>query len=512
MPATDNRRVAKNTLILYVRMVITMFIGMWTSRIVLNALGFTDQGLYNVVGGVIGLSALITGSMGGSIMRFITYEIGRGDLEKVNRAVQNAITVQWVLAGIVILVGETVGLWFVNNKLVIPDDRIFAVNAVYQFAIYNTVLSMLTSAPTALIVANEKMNVFAGVAIFNSLTALAIALIISHSSVDRLVLYSFLQLVETLGVRIFYYFYIKRTFPYLKLGFGYDREIFKPIFSFAGWNAIGSSAAILRSSGTSVLLNIFGGPIANTINGIANSVNNLATIFVCDFTTAYSPQITKRYAAEEYHSLISFIHQCAKISYALIAVVGIPVLFNVGPLLVLWLKKIPDGTLPFARLIIVFSLIESLSSPLICAKNATGEIRNYQIVVGGILLLTLPITYLFLKLGFPLYFSYISFVITSVGAFIARMVMLKQDIPYWSSMKFLQTAVFRCLVATMACLVVPAALHYYLPENAIYAILQCAIGAIWCGACFFLIALDKHEQKAIIAMSQQFFSKFSRKG
>lgn len=491
-------------------MVVTMLIGMWTSRIVLNALGFTDQGLYNVVGGVVGFSSLITASISGSITRFITYEIGRGNITKINIAVQNAVSVQWFLAAIVLIIGETLGLWFINTQLVIPEGRLFAVNCVYQFSIANIVIVLLSSAPNALIVAYERMNVFAFVSMATAVGSFCISLIIAHCSFDRLIFYSFLLSFQSLIVRIFYYIYIKKTFPELRLKFGFDRQIFKPIFAFAGWNAIGTSSSILRTSGTSVLLNIFGGPMANTINGIANQINALATILVNDFTTAYSPQITKRYAAGEYHSLITFTHQCAKISYSLIASIAIPVLFNMEPLLILWLKKIPPGTCIFGQLIIIYSLIDGLCRPLICAKSATGDIRNYQIIVGGILVLTLPLTYIFLKMGLPLYFSYVSMVITAVGAFIARMVMLKNSIPYWSSFAFIKKIVLRCLLATLVCLIVPAILQQTMPTNTYSILAQFGIGVMWCAGSLFLIAMNQHEQKFVIELLRKLKSKIFR--
>lgn len=506
--ADSNKRVAKNTLLLYCRMFITMAIGMWTSRIVLNALGFTDQGLYNAVGGFVGLSALVTSSISGSISRFITFEIGRGDYDKVNRAVQNAITVQWVLAAIVAILGETIGLWFLNNKMVIPADRLFAVNVVYQLSIGNIVIGLVSSAPNALIMAHEKMNIYAGVAIVNSVAMLGVAFAIKYFGGDKLILYALLQFIIVLGVRIFYTIYVRRTFKFLKLKFSFDKDIFFPIFSFAGWNGIGTSAAILRSSGTSVLLNIFGGPIANTINGIANSVNNLATIFVNDFTTAFTPQITKRYAAGEYRSLIPFLHQCSKFSYCLLLVMAVPVFLNAESLLILWLKKIPKGTIIFARLIIIFSLIECICRPLIAAKNATGNIRNYQLIVGGILLLTLPIAYIFLKIGLPIYYTYVAFIITSLGAFVARMVMLQGAIPLWSTREFLFRSVSRCLLATAVAFMLPAMIHAYMPDSIWCAIAQCVIGFLWAAACVYLIAFNKNEKEAIARMMSSALSKF----
>lgn len=491
---SSNKRVAKNTLILYMRMVVTMAIGIWTSRLVLNALGFTDQGLYNVVGGFIGFLSLLTSSIGGSISRYITFCIGEEDFEKANRTVRNALSVQLSLAVVLFLLSETVGFWFVNNKLVIPADRLFAVNVVYQFAICNIIVGLITGAPIALVIAHERMNIFAYVSIVNALASLCIALSITYSSGDKLILYAGLQFAATLCTFIFYAIYVLKSFRYVKLGLSFDRDIFWPIFSFAGWNGIGTSASILRNSGTSVLLNMFGGPIANTINGIANSANSLVTIFVNDFTTAYRPQIIKRYAAAEYKNLIPFISQCAKFTFGLLLVMAVPVFLNIQPLLIIWLKNVPEGTATFARLIIIISLIESISSPLVIAKNATGDIKNYQLIVGGILLLTLPITYVFLKMGSPIYFAYVSILITCIAAFVARMVMLRGAIPYWSSYDFLRTIVFRCLGAMILSFSLPFALHIMMPDDVPYVLLQCAAGFIWSCSVFYLVGCDKHEK------------------
>lgn len=508
----SNQQVAKNTLILYIRMILTMAIGMWTSRIVLNALGFTDQGIYNVVAGFVGFSSLITGSISGSINRFITFAIGKDNFEEVNLAVQNGITVQWILSLIVILLGETIGLWFVANQLVIPEGREFATHVVYQIAIANLVLGLLSSTDNAVIIANEKFNIFAYITITNSLIALVIAFIIEHVDTDRLILYAFLQFLAALAIRIFYSIYVHQNYPDIIRKISWNKKFLKPMFSFAGWNSIGTSAAVLRSSGTSVLLNMFGGPIANTINGIAGSVASLATVFVNDFTSAYSPQITKRYAAGEYKSLIAFLHLCSKFSYCMIATVAIPLMFNAGILLTLWLKSIPSGTVVFARLIIIFTIIECISKPLICAKNASGNLRNYQIVVGGILLLTLPITYLFLKIGLPIYFSYISIIITSAMAFVARMIMLRGEIPFWSSRQFIVMVIMRCLLATIIALALPAIMYTLMPNDEVSsALIQCVVGGLWSAWWLYRIALDQHERQSVRNLLHKFSSKIYEK-
>lgn len=504
---SDSKRVTKNTIMLYGRMVVVMFIGMWTSRLVLNALGFTDQGLYNVVGGFVGFLNLVSGSVSVSISRYITYEIGRDNSEGVSRAYGNAITVQLLLALIVLALAESVGLWYVNSKLVVPPDRLVAVNFVYQFSILSFITTIFTVSPMALVIAHEKMNIFAYASIGNSLGAFANALVITFYGYDRLILYSFLQLCVPLAIYIFYRIYCAHTFPACRYRPRRDKEVFKPMFSFAGWNMIGSSAGIIRISGTSVLLNFFGGPIANTINGISNQVNILASMFVNDFTTAFTPQITKKYAAAEYSRLVSFLHSCSKFSYCLLLIVAVPVFLHIDTLLVLWLKNIPSGTVVFARLIIIYTAFECISKPLITAKNATGDIRNYQIVVGGILLLTIPLSYLFLKIGFPLWYAYLSLIITAASAFAARMVMLQGAIPGWNSWNFIKGPFLRCLLATVFSLSLPLVLLWFCPESLPSVLSQCVVGFLWGLVCVLFIGCTADERKMAYGMIDKFKKK-----
>lgn len=491
---SSNKTIAKNTLILYVRMFITMGIGMWTSRIVLNALGFTDQGLYNLVGGFVGMLSLLTRSINISFSRFLTYEIGRGDCEGVSKIFRNAATAQWILALIIILLAETIGLWFVHNKMIIPSERMSAVLIVYQLSVLSFVLELISTAQGALVIAYEKMNVFAGISIVTSIVKFAIAVFIANSNSDRLIIYAALLTLLSFCTRIFYTIYCQRTFPFIKLGFSFDRSLFSSIFSFAGWNSISSAAVILRNSGTSVLLNWFGGPIANTINGIANMVNVLATMFVNDFTTAYTPQITKKYASND-SDLTRFLHQCLKFSYCLLLVMAIPIMVNIEPLLIFWLKKIPEGTVIFVRLIILYSLIECVSRPLATAKYATGQTRNYQIVVGVFLLLTIPLSYTFLKIGLPIYFSYIAIIIMSVVALFARIWFLKGAIFGWNPRMFFLKVIMRCLASTLVALLLPLLIHCVMANNIWSTLLQCFIGFLWCCLCVYFVACNIYERK-----------------
>lgn len=498
---SDNSRVAKNTLILYVRMFLTLIIGIWTSRIILNALGFVDNGLYNVVGGFVGFFSIITNAQANSISRFITFEIGRGKIDNINKIYHTSLVLQLVLCGVILLLAETVGIWFVNNKLVIPENRLVAVNIVYQLSIASFIMGILSISQNALLIAHEKMNVFAYVSIFSALSKLAISYIIYYSSFDRLVIYASLLFCVSLFTRIFYAFYTHRVFPFYTYGFNGSKENFSGMFGYAGWSFIGETAGVLRSSGISVVLNLFGGPIANTVNGIANQVNSLVNMFVVDFTTAFNPQITKKYAAQEYESLIIYIYRCSKFSFLLMTIMAVPIFFNIDFLLLLWLKKVPSETFVFTQLVIIMSLIESISRPLITAKAATGNIRNYQLIVGGILLCSLPLAYFFLKIGLPIYFSYVSLIITSTGAFCARMFLLDGAIPLWKTRDYISKVFFPMIFVLLLSASIPWILAQF---SCLSPYLLLLLSFSWTIFIVSLIGCNREERSFILKTLRNF--------
>lgn len=440
--SSSTHRIARNTLILYLRTGLSLIIGVWSTRIILEALGFVDNGIYNVVGGFVGFFSLVTSSQSSAISRFMTYEIGKGDKEKINLVFQNSLCIQLILAIVVLVLTETIGIWFVNNRLVFPHNRVVEVNIIYQLSIFTFILGLLSISQNALIISYERMNVFAYVSICTTISRLIISFIILYSPNYRLIIYAVLLFIIGLATRIFYAIYSKREFPFCKYKIKYEKQLLKKMFGFAGWNFIGNTAAIFRNSGTSILLNIFGGPVANTINGISSQFNNLVSIFVGDFTTAYGPQITKRYASGDYPSFIRFMYLCIKFSFLLMTLMAVPVFFGAKFILDIWLKDVPENTTIFIQLTIIFALTECISRPLITAKLANGEIKVYQIVVGGILLFTIPISYVFLKIGLPIYYTYVSIVITASIAFFVRLYMLKGVVPGWSSLDFIYKVVF----------------------------------------------------------------------
>ena len=425
--STENngKRIAKNTILLYVRMLFLMLIGLYTSRVILDSLGVDDYGIYNVVGGVVSMFTMISGALSASISRFITFELGENNEEKLKRVFSSSVTIQIILSVIFVLLAETIGLWFVNEKLVIDPSRMTAANWVFQFSIITFVLSLISVPYNAEIVAHEKMSVFAYISIVDGVGKLLVALVITLTNRDRLIVYAFLIMLIALLVRLLYGIYCSRNFKECKYKFVFDKPLLKRMFSFAGWNVIGATSAVCRDHGGNIIINLFCGTAVNGARAIAIQVNAIIQGFVINFQTALNPQIIKSYASGDNDYMMKIVFQGARFSYYILFVIALPVFLNVDYLLALWLKEVPAHTSNFLRLVLLFSLMESLSGPLMTAMYATEKIRNYQIVVGFIQLVNLPLSYLFLYLGYPAEIVFVVAIILSFIALGARVVMLK---------------------------------------------------------------------------------------
>ena len=377
-----------------------MAVSLYTSRVVLNALGVEDFGIYNVVGGVVAMFTVLSGSLSAAISRFITYELGKGNQENLNKIFSSAITIQLGLAGIIILLAETVGIWFLNVKMNIPEIRMEAANWVFQFSILTFAINLISVPYNASIIAHEKMSAFAYISILEAIGKLAIAYLIVVSPMDKLIFYAILMCIVALIVRFTYGNYCKRHFSECTYHFIWDKQLLKQMFGFAGWNFIGASSAVLRDQGGNVVINLFCGPTVNAARGIAFQVNTAVNQFVTNFMTALNPQITKSYAAGNKEYMMTLIFQGARLSFYMLLLLSLPILINTHYILGLWLKLVPDHAVLFVQLVLIFAMSESISQPLITAMLATGKIRNYQIIVGGLQMMNLPISYLLLRLGF----------------------------------------------------------------------------------------------------------------
>ena len=503
----NNKRIAKNTLLLYFRMLFMMVVSLYTSRVILNALGVEDFGIYNVVGGVVAMFTVISGSLSAAISRFITYELGKGDQSKLNKIFSASVTIQLLLSLIIVVLIESVGVWFLNAKMTIPADRMSAANWVLQFSIIAFVINLISVPYNAAIIAHEKMSAFAYISILEAIGKLAIAFFIMWSPIDKLIYYAILMCTVAVIVRLTYGHYCKKHFTECTYHFHWDKDILKQMFGFAGWNFIGASSVVFRDQGGNIILNIFFGPTVNAARGIANQVNTAITGFVQNFMTALNPQITKSYASGDGEYMMTLIFQGARLSFYMLLLLSLPVLINTHYILVIWLKIVPEHAVLFVRLIMIFAMCESISNPLITAMLATGKIRNYQIVVGGLQLLNLPLSYICLKTGFVPESILVVAIIISLACLFARLYMLRGMIGL-SSILYMKNVFLNVLVVALLSTIIPYMLFCYMKETFFSFIIITLIAVLCTLVVEFYIGCNQKERFFVLNKVRNIKNKF----
>ena len=393
----NSKRIAKNTLLLYGRMALTMLVALFTSRVVLQALGVTDFGIYNVVGGVVAMMGFLNGSLGGATSRFITYELGLGGRGNVRHIFRCAVSIHYLLAALVLVVAETVGLWFVLEKLVIPDGRMTAALWAYQCSVLTVVVTIISSPYNALIIAHERMSAFAYISILEVFLKLGIVYLLMAVGIDRLILYATLLLVVQVSIRFIYSGYCSRHFPETSGRWLWDRRKSREIFSYAGWTLNGNLAVMGYTQGINILLNLFFGPAVNAARAISVQVQSAAYQFFNNFLTAVRPQITKSYAQGDLPYMHKLILSSSKYGAYLFLIIAVPLLSNTSYVLSLWLGQVPAHTVAFTQLMLLTCMNSVLKMPTLMGIHATGDIKRFQIVEGSLLLTVVPIAYAFLK-------------------------------------------------------------------------------------------------------------------
>lgn len=505
----NGRRIAKNTMMLYVRMLFLMFISLYTSRIVLSSLGVDDFGIYGVVGGVVALFSIISGSLSSAITRFITYEMGKGDDARPSAVFSSAVTIQFVLAAFIIAVAEPLGIWFIENKMNIPACRLDAAHWVYQFSLLTFVINIISVPYNASIIAHEKMSAFAVIGIMEGVAKLAVAFLIVSSPVDRLIYYSALMCVVAVGVRLAYTIYCRRCFEECRFRFIWDKDLLRQMFSFSGWNFIGAAAGALRDHGGNILINIFSGPVANAARGVSIQLGGAVQSFVTNFMTAVNPQITKSYAADHKDYTMELVFKSSRYSFYLLSLIALPVLLNAGFLLDLWLKDVPARSESFVILALILSMSDCISNPLMTLMLATGNIRNYQLIVGGLQLLNLPVSYLVLKAGAPPESILVVAIVISQICLFVRVVLLHgmTGLPVG---KFIRQVYLRVLkVAVLAFL--PAWWFTSIIGEGVWAFLgSCAFTVIFLSGVIWLAGLNSDERRFLWEKIRSYSERRSR--
>lgn len=491
--SSANKRIAKNTLVLYVRMLFTMGISLFTSRVVLQTLGVEDYGISSVVGGVISMFTFINAAMVSSTQRYLNFELVRGDANQLRSVFSTSLQIHALIALAIIVLSETVGLWFLNEKLVIPEARMNAAMWVYQCSILSCAVSIMSTPYNAVIVAHEKMSAFAYISILDVSLKLLVVYLLVVLPFDKLIILSILTLLVQLFIRYIYTLYCHRHFPESYFQFRFNKTLFKEMFGFAGWSFWGNLAAILYTQGLNMMLNIFFGPIVNAARGIAVQVQSAVQQFVGGFQTALNPQITKNYASNNLPQMHSLMFRSARFSFLLLFFLSLPVLMETNFILTLWLKTVPDDAVIFTQIMICISLIYTTANPCVIANQATGKVKIYQMVVGGILLLILPISYVVLKLGAPAYSVFIvHFCIESVAQF-SRMYMLRKliHLPLWQYMK----NIYIPIVSTVAiAIILPLVVRMQVAEGWLRFLAVGFTCVLSVGASSYFIGFTKQER------------------
>ena len=499
----NNKRIAKNTLLLYFRMFLTIIISLYTSRVVLKALGVNDYGIYNVVGGIVSMFNILSGSLSSAISRFITFELGKNDVLKLKKVFSSSLTIQIVLAIFIVVIAEIVGIWFINEKMNIAPDRLHAANWVFHFSILTFVVNLISVPYNAVIIAHERMSAFTYISILDVVGKLLIAYFIIISPIDRLVFYAMLMCLIAVVIRFVYAFYCKRNFEECNYNFIWDKGLIKQMFSFAGWNFIGSSSAILRDQGGNIILNMFFGTTVNAARGISYQVFSAIYSFVTNFMTAVNPQITRSYAIGDHEYMMKLVYNGSRFACYLLFILSLPVIINADYLLYMWLGTVPENTVLFVRLILIFALSEAISKPLITAQLATGNIRNYQLVVGGIQMLNLPISYIILIFYERPETIFIVAIVVSHLCLASRLYMLRKLIDL-SVKKFLKKVYINIISVFSISSIIPICISLFIESDILNFIIITIMSILSSILTILFIGLNKTERFYILEKVRNF--------
>lgn len=500
MKANDDKqkRIIKNTAMLYVRMILLVFIGLYTSRVILEGLGFTDYGIYNVIGGFVSMIGFLNSSLSSASARFVTFDLGKNDFGELSRTFRCAVSIHYLLAIFLLLLAETVGLWFFYNKLVIPTNRLNEAFWVYQCSVFTILVSIISTPYNSLIIAHEKMSAFAYISIFEAIAKLTIAFVITHISNYKLIIYALLILFIQICIRFIYSLYCSKNFPETSWKWLWDKEKSKKIFSYASWTLNGNIAIIGYTQGINVLLNLFFGPIVNAARGIAVQIQNMVSQFCMNFLMATQPQITKSYATKDFDYMHKLITYSSKISFFLMLLIIMPLLVNMETILEIWLDNVPEHTASFSRIILITSLNYALSYPTITAIHATGNIKKFQIIEGSLLLSVVPIAYVLLKFfnisPEQVFLTYL--IIETITQFI-RVHIVYPNVGLTFNY-YIKKIILPIIYVIIPIYILGQYLHQFTSNSILYTFINCSICILCTGIIIYLLGLTKVERQIIL--------------
>nr|WP_319400778.1 MATE family efflux transporter [uncultured Carboxylicivirga sp.] len=494
----NNKRIVRNTLMLYIRMFLVMGVSLYTTRIVLSVLGVEDFGIYNVVAGFVSMFVFLNGALSAATSRFLSFELGKKEYSKLESIFKTSFTIHFFLALAVFLVLIVGGFWMLNTKLVIPEERMKAANVVFLFSSIGAVIGIIQVPFSATIIANEKMKIYAYVGIFDVVIRLILVFLLKVLSYDKLITYSFLMLSIVVSIFFIYLIYCKRSFKECKVAFLFRRDLLKSMLTYSGWSFIGSFAAMIKNQGINVLINLFFGPAVNAARGIAFQVNNALGQFAQNFIIASNPQIIKYYASNEVNPMVELVMNVAKFSFFLMLLIGIPFILEADFILSIWLVEIPEYAAIFLRLIIINLLLESFTYPMGTSVQATGRIKLYQMVVGGTITLNLPITYVCFKAGLPPQSSILVSIGLTVVSLFFRLILIKKEIPQFKSLTFATTVFLKSFIVACLSFVAPYMLYTNMEMGFVRFFVVGISGVVSTALFIFLIGVNKKERQFML--------------
>ena len=483
-----------------------MAVTLYTSRVVLRVLGVEDFGIFNVVAGVVAMFGFLNSSMSATTQRFISFSLGRGD-DNLNKVFSTCVLTHALIAlGVLVLV-ESVGLWFLYNKMIIPEVRMDAAFWVFQFSALSTVVTVMSIPFNADIIAHEKMSAFAYISIVEVCLKLLIVFLLDVGNIDKLVLYGFLLLLVQCGIFLTYMGYCLRHFKESRFRFVYEKKLFSEVFSFAGWNLWGYLASILYTQGLNILLNVFFGPVVNAARGLANQVDGAIRLFASNFQMAINPQIVKTYAAKDLESMHKLVFRSSKFSFFLLLALSLPVMIEAPVILRLWLSTVPDWTASFLRLMLVVVIVDSVANPLMTSAAATGRIKLYQSVLGGIQLLIVPVAYVVLRMGGEPNSVFVVHICICLIAFAVRLFIVRGMIGL-SIKKYLMEVCVKSGVVTVVATVLPLTLYFSMTNSLLSAIVVVFVSLGSVAVSAYAIGLTKSERVFVSDKIGQILAKF----
>ena len=493
----NNKRIAKNTLLLYVRMLFTMAVSLFTSRVILNTLGVEDYGINNVVGGIVTMFSVLSGSLSSSISRFITFELGKGNIERLKTIFSTGVNIQLGMSVLIIIIAEAVGIWFLNTKMNIPTDRMVAANWVFQCAILTFVLNLLSVPYNAAIIAHEKMSAFAYISVVEVSLKLIIVYMLMISPFDRLETYAVLLLLVGAVIRFIYGYYCKRHFEECTYHFVFDQPVLKEMTGFAGWNFLGNGAYMLNTQGVNILMNLYFGVAVNAARGIATQVDAALKQFVNNFTTAVNPQITKSYAQGDLDYMHKLVCRSAKFSAFLMMFFAVPIILETNTILTIWLKTVPDYAVIFLQWIIISSFMDTvLANSLVTSMFATGKIKRYQIIVTTVGCLVFPLSWIAFKLGFEPQVGYILYFIIYTILLFVRLYLLK-DMVKLPVMMYIREVLYKLAPIIVVGFAIPGILILTMDAGWLRLILVCLLSVLVTAASEYFIGLSNKEKNFV---------------